>query len=54
MTQVLITDIYLENIAEAIRDKNGSEDSYTPAQMATAIENIQTAEDMETASGHSF
>lgn len=54
MAQVLITDTYLENIADAIREKNGSEDTYTPAQMATAIENIQTAEDMEQASGHSF
>jgi hypothetical protein len=54
MSQVLITDTYLEGIADAIRDKNGSEDLYTPAQMATAIENIQTAEDMEPASGHSF
>lgn len=54
MAQVLITESYLDDIADAIRDKNGSEDTYTPAQMATAIENIQTAEDMEPASGNSF
>lgn len=28
------------NIANAIRGKNGSHESYTPAQMVTAIENI--------------
>lgn len=54
MTQVLITETYLENIADAIREKNGSEDSYTPAQMATAIENIQTPDDLPEASGNSF
>lgn len=54
MAQVLVTESYLDNIADAIRDKNGTNNTYTPAQMAQAIENIQTAEDMDSASGHSF
>lgn len=45
MTQVLITETYLEDIADAIREKNGSESTYTPAQMAAAIENIPSAEE---------
>ena len=46
MSQVLVTESYLDDIADAIRDKNGSEDTYTPAQMADAIENIQTADEV--------
>ena len=34
-----LTNIFT-NIAEAIRTKNGSEETYTPSQMATAIENL--------------
>lgn len=34
-----LTDIF-DSIADAIRAKNGSSDTYTPAQMASAIENI--------------
>ena len=40
MGQVVITESNLTNIANAIRGKNGSSDLYTPAQMATAIQNI--------------
>lgn len=40
MSQVLITESNLTNIANAIRSKNGSSDTYTPAEMATAISNI--------------
>lgn len=40
MTKVAITETYLTNIANAIRGKNGSSDTYTPAEMATAITNI--------------
>ena len=43
MAQVLVTESYLDNIADAIRDKNGSEDTYTPAQMAGAIEALPDA-----------
>lgn len=43
MPQVLVTEQYLEDIADAIRAKNGSGNTYTPAQMAGAIEDINTA-----------
>lgn len=46
MAQVLITESYLDDIADAIREKNGSEDTYTPAQMAGAIADIQTADEV--------
>lgn len=42
MSKVLVTDTYLTNIANAIRSKNGSSNTYTPAQMSTAIEQIST------------
>ena len=37
MSKVLISDQYLNDIANAIRNKSGSDATYTPAQMATAI-----------------
>jgi hypothetical protein len=37
MAQVLVTESYLDDIADAIRERNGSESTYTPAQMADAI-----------------
>ena len=40
MSQVLVTNTYLEDIADAIRLKNGSQETYTPAEMAPAIANI--------------
>lgn len=40
MTKVAITEQHLTNIANAIRSKSGSSDTYTPAEMATAITNI--------------
>lgn len=40
MSQVLVTRSYIEDIADAIRAKNGSSTKYTPAQMATAISAI--------------
>ena len=42
MARVLINESNLENIADAIRAKNGSSDTYLPSQMATAISNIST------------
>ena len=42
MSKALITEGYLTGIANAIRAKNGSSDTYTPAQMAGAIESIPT------------
>lgn len=37
MSRALITEDYLSDIANAIRAKNGSSDTYTPGQMAGAI-----------------
>lgn len=42
MSNVIIDDTYLGDIADAIRGKNGSLDTYTPADMAAAIAAIQT------------
>lgn len=38
---------YLYDIADAIRAKNGSSDTYTPEQMASAIGNIHPGADVE-------
>ena len=54
MSQVLVTESYLEDIADAIREKNGTETTYKPSQMAAAIEDIVTADDIESATGISF
>ena len=43
MVQGLITEEYLDSIAEAIREKNGSNEAYYPSEMAEAILNIPTA-----------
>ena len=40
MPQVLVTETYLQAIGDAIRYKNGSEEDYTPAEMAPAIRAI--------------
>jgi len=40
MSKVLITESYLEDIADAIRSKNGSSNTYKPSQMSTAISNL--------------
>ena len=37
MPNVLVEEISLENIASAIRNKNGLTSTYTPSQMASAI-----------------
>lgn len=37
MAKVLVTESYLSDIADAIRAKNGTANTYTPAQMAVAI-----------------
>lgn len=37
MAKVLVTESYLSDIADAIRNKNGTSNTYTPAQMASAI-----------------
>lgn len=43
MAHYVIQDTTLTNIADAIREKNGSEDSYKPSEMAAAIEAIETS-----------
>lgn len=43
MAQGLITESYLSDIASAIRSKNGQSMSYTPSQMASAIQSIVSA-----------
>lgn len=43
MAQVLVNESSLEDIADAIREKNGSSDTYQPAQMAEAIRSIETS-----------
>ena len=40
MSKVMITESYLEDIADAIRSKNGSSNTYKPSQMSTAISNL--------------
>ena len=37
MTKVLITESVLSDIADAIREKNGTETQYKPSEMAAAI-----------------
>jgi hypothetical protein len=52
MARVLVTDTYLEDIGDAIRDKLDVETTYKPSEMATAIESIEVAP--EDATGVSF
>ena len=40
MSRVTVNETYLSDIADAIRSKNGTENTYTPAEMADAIEAI--------------
>lgn len=42
MARVIINESNLENIADAIRAKNGSSDTYLPSQMASAITALST------------
>lgn len=48
MSKVLVTESYLDNIADAIREKNGTETTYKPGQMAAAIEAIDTTPPTQT------
>lgn len=41
MARVLVTDTYLEDIGDAIRDKLGVETTWKPSEMANAIESIE-------------
>ena len=42
MANVIINDTHLANIADAIRNKNGTNNTYKPSEMGSAIENIET------------
>ena len=42
MSKVLVTESHLDNIAEAIRAKNGASTTYRPGDMAAAIQAIPT------------
>lgn len=46
MTRVFVSEDSLEDIADAIRAKNGSEGAYKPSQMAAAIEAFEMADDV--------
>lgn len=45
MANVFVDDAYLTAIANAIRGKTGSADTYAPAQMAEAIDGIVSGDD---------
>lgn len=40
MSKVMLSESYLEDIADAIRAKTGTQDTYTPGEMPEAIESI--------------
>ena len=42
MARVVVNDAYLTDIADAIRAKNGTQNTYTPAEMSSAIDAIPT------------
>lgn len=44
MSKVRITEQYLEDIGDAIREKIGEEETYTPAEMADTVRNISAEE----------
>ena len=46
MSHGLVERQNLQDIADAIRSKNGSSDTYTPAEMAQAISGIHTADEV--------
>ena len=46
MANVIINDTHLNNIADSIRNKNGTSTKYKPSEMATAISKITTSEDL--------
>ena len=46
MANVLVEETSLTNIANAIRSKNGTAAKYKPSEMANAISNITTSEDL--------
>lgn len=45
MARVFVNDTTLTDIADAIREKNGSTDTYKPSQMGNAVRDIQSGGD---------
>lgn len=45
MGKVVVTETYLEDIADAIRNKLDVETTYKPSEMANAIESIEVTPD---------
>ena len=50
MSKVLIEEQVFSDIADSIRAKNSSQDTYKPGQMSAAIDNIPSGGDLETKS----
>ena len=48
MAQVLVTESYLEDIGDAIREQLGVQTEYKPSQMAGAIAQIHGNPELET------
>lgn len=46
MANVIINDAYLTDIADSIRNKNGTNNKYKPSEMSNAIDNINASEDL--------
>lgn len=46
MAKVIVTDTHLTNIADAIRNKKGSNNTYKPGEMADAIQSISIKEEL--------
>lgn len=47
MARVFVNDSTLTDIADAIREKNGTKDTYKPSQMADAVRAIESGEKTE-------
>lgn len=46
MANVIINDTHLTDIADSIRNKNGTNNKYKPSEMSSAIDNITVSEDL--------
>lgn len=54
MAKVLVEETNLENIADSIRAKNGTQETYLPSEMSTAIDNIPSGGKVALPSGIRF
>ena len=46
MSKVLVDESILYNIADAIREKNGTDETYKPSEMADEIKSIESSKDI--------